>query len=213
MLVCERIEEEFLMRYIYTPDCHMSKVRSFSVYKYELSNWVETKKILSKQSILKIGSARDYFDLGLGAIHAVIEIKTDEEPEHLTITDLGREPCTKVNGKPINKSNIKAGDEILIGNTKIIYNGIDKDTEIKPSSGYHKRDIKKGELGKPSKIREELEELEDAIEQDNRIMALVELSDLYGALKAVADDLGTNMDEVKVMQEATAAAFKSGSRK
>lgn len=79
--------------------------------------------------------------------------------------------------------------------------------------GYHLREIQKGILGKPSKIREEVDELEEALEQDNRILALVELSDIYGALKLVALSLGTNMQEVVKMSEATERAFMDGSRK
>ncbi len=79
--------------------------------------------------------------------------------------------------------------------------------------GYHIRTIAKGILGQTSKIREELEELEDAIEQNVKIMALVELSDLYGAVKAMATTLGTTMEELKAMQEVTARAFQDGSRK
>lgn len=79
--------------------------------------------------------------------------------------------------------------------------------------GYHKKHITKGILGETSKIREELEELEDALAQGNRIMALVELSDLFGALVAVAKNLGTNMKEIKCMHKATVAAFKDGTRK
>lgn len=79
--------------------------------------------------------------------------------------------------------------------------------------GYHKRQITRGEFGKPSKIREELEELEDAIEQRNPIMAACELADLYGALKAVAQDLGYTMQEVMRMSDATQDAFEDGTRK
>jgi hypothetical protein len=79
--------------------------------------------------------------------------------------------------------------------------------------GYHIRTITRGVLGQPSKIREELEELEDALEQNVKIMALVELSDLYGAVKAMATTLGTSMEELKAMQEVTARAFQDGSRK
>jgi len=49
--------------------------------------------------------------------------------------------------------------------------------------GYHLREIKKGELGQFSKIEEEFEEFLDAIEQKNPIMALVELSDMMGAIE------------------------------
>lgn len=49
--------------------------------------------------------------------------------------------------------------------------------------GYHLRKIEKGELGKFSKVVEEFEEFLDALEQQNYIMALVELSDMYGAIE------------------------------
>lgn len=78
---------------------------------------------------------------------------------------------------------------------------------------YHLRPIKvQGEFGKTSKIHEELDELEEALEQNNRILALCELADLFGALSGVAESLGTNMIEVIRMSEATHRAFKSGAR-
>lgn len=52
--------------------------------------------------------------------------------------------------------------------------------------GYHLRPIVKGVLGEPSKIREELDEFDEAMEQGVVIMAMVELADLYGAMEAVA---------------------------
>jgi hypothetical protein len=45
---------------------------------------------------------------------------------------------------------------------------------------YHIRKIERGVLGEVSKVREELEELEDSLEQGVKIMALTEMSDLYG---------------------------------
>ena len=52
---------------------------------------------------------------------------------------------------------------------------------LKP--GYHLARIPKGELGELSKLREELLELEDAIKQNSKIMALIELADLLGAIE------------------------------
>lgn len=79
--------------------------------------------------------------------------------------------------------------------------------------GYHLREITtKGLYGRTSKIREELEELEESLEQENKILALVELSDLYGALEGVAESLGTNMTELRVMSDATKRAFRDGTR-
>lgn len=78
--------------------------------------------------------------------------------------------------------------------------------------GYHRRAIKKGVLGAVSKIREELEELEDAEEQGIRILAACEMADLYGALRAFAAGRGLSMTDLEAMANATASAFLDGSR-
>ena len=51
--------------------------------------------------------------------------------------------------------------------------------------GYHLADIAKQPAGSAGKIREELEEFEDALEQECSLMALQELSDLIGAIRLV----------------------------
>jgi len=79
--------------------------------------------------------------------------------------------------------------------------------------GYHKTKIVKGELGLISKVQEEIDEYKDAIEQDNKIMAMLELSDIYGALEEVATKNNLSMSDLKTMSDATKSAFKDGSRK
>jgi hypothetical protein len=79
--------------------------------------------------------------------------------------------------------------------------------------GYHKRKIQKGELGKISKIIEEIEELEDAEEQNCKIMAQVELADIYGALEEYAKTYNLTMDDLKSMSDITKRAFNDGSRR
>lgn len=80
--------------------------------------------------------------------------------------------------------------------------------------GYHKRPIIiKGTLGEVSKIEEEVDELKEALEQNNKILALCEIADLYGAIEAVAERLGVNMEDVKSMAAATKRAFQCGDRK
>ena len=59
--------------------------------------------------------------------------------------------------------------------------------------GYHKENITKGVYGYSSKILEELQELQDAEKQGVKIMIHVELSDLYGALEAVAQNYNLSM--------------------
>lgn len=88
-------------------------------------------------------------------------------------------------------------------------------TDITPeTAGYHLRAIHRGAFGKLSKIREEVEEIADAEEQQVAIMVLVELSDLYGAidgyLKANFPDM--TMQDLADMSRVTQRAFENGHR-
>ena len=80
--------------------------------------------------------------------------------------------------------------------------------------GYHLTEIPQGKYGEVSKIQEELAELQDAIKQGNKILALVELSDLYGAIEGflAVSYPGFNMEDLKEMSGATKRAFLSGVR-
>ena len=80
---------------------------------------------------------------------------------------------------------------------------------------YHLREIKKGKFGEVSKIREELDELEDALEQNNKIMALCELSDILGAIGGYLEKHHPDitMQDLSIMSHATRRAFKEGTRK
>lgn len=80
------------------------------------------------------------------------------------------------------------------------------------SFGYHKTKIDKGVLGEFSKIREEFEELADAINQENKIMAMCELADLYGAIESYAKSFGLAMSDLEIMAKATRRAFENGDR-
>lgn len=82
-------------------------------------------------------------------------------------------------------------------------------------AGYHLREITKGVLGESSKILEEVHELMDAEDQQCKIMALVELSDLLGAidlyLKKNYPDM--TLEDLQIMAKITKRAFESGQRK
>lgn len=80
--------------------------------------------------------------------------------------------------------------------------------------GYHTRKIEKGELGEVSKIREELEELEDAIAQGSPVMALIELSDIVGAISEFLrkHHPSITIDDLCTMANITRRAFLNGRR-
>jgi hypothetical protein len=78
--------------------------------------------------------------------------------------------------------------------------------------GYHVRDIPRGIFGEPSKIVEECLEFQDAIEQNNKVMALVELADLIGAIEAYAAKSGITLEDLVSMKDATKRAFEDGTR-
>lgn len=81
--------------------------------------------------------------------------------------------------------------------------------------GYHLIDIPRGELGEISKIREELDELLDAASQGVKVMELIELSDLVGAIEAYLErhHVGTTFDDLIRMKDITRRAFKNGRRR
>jgi hypothetical protein len=83
-----------------------------------------------------------------------------------------------------------------------------------PLPGYHLAAITKGQLGEISKLREEIDELADAEAQGARVMALVELSDLVGAVKAYleAHYPGFTLTDLDIMADITARAFRNGRR-
>ncbi len=78
--------------------------------------------------------------------------------------------------------------------------------------GYHLVPIQKGTFGDVSKIQEELDELKDAKVQGSKILAAVEMADLYGALEAYAESMGITMDDIRIMSNITKRAFQNGKR-
>ena len=78
--------------------------------------------------------------------------------------------------------------------------------------GYHTTEIKKGEIGKFSKIEEEFLELKDAVEQGDSILTICELSDLYGAMEEYLKRWNMDMRALKSFSDKTKEAFKEGSR-
>ncbi len=67
----------------------------------------------------------------------------------------------------------------------------------KGGMGFHNRAIPKGVYGELSKIREELEEAEDAEAQGIDLMVLLELADILGAVEGVAKRYGMTLDQLR----------------
>jgi hypothetical protein len=80
--------------------------------------------------------------------------------------------------------------------------------------GYHVRSIAKGVLGEASKVMEEAEEFADAVSQGVSVMALVELSDLYGAVESylATQHPSITMADLAAMSATTKRAFTHGHR-
>lgn len=81
--------------------------------------------------------------------------------------------------------------------------------------GYHARSIPRGEYGEVSKIEEELAEFKDALAQKCSVMALVELSDLLGAIEGWLDRYhpSIELEDLRTMAAITKRAFTTGHRK
>jgi NTP pyrophosphatase (non-canonical NTP hydrolase) len=77
---------------------------------------------------------------------------------------------------------------------------------------YHLTEIPKGTYGEFSKINEEFLEAADALNQDNPLMVLQELSDMLGAVEAYVAKYNITLIDLIVMKDATKRAFESGHR-
>lgn len=80
-------------------------------------------------------------------------------------------------------------------------------------AGYHRREIPKGKFGEISKINEEYLEFQDALDQNNPIMVLCELSDMIGAIEAYVKKYNISLEQLIAMKDATKSAFQTGYRK
>jgi hypothetical protein len=92
---------------------------------------------------------------------------------------------------------------------------VERDPACVDEPGYHLTRIEKGELGKLSKVREELDELLDAERQGAVVMQLCEAADVIGAIGAWLEENHPTItlgDLIK-MSELNARAFRSGRRK
>ena len=80
--------------------------------------------------------------------------------------------------------------------------------------GYHNTIIPRSIVGSFDKILEEVEELKDAILSKNKIMELVEISDLYGAIELYLKKNHPNisMTDIDIMNKTTQKAFLNGRR-
>ena len=80
--------------------------------------------------------------------------------------------------------------------------------------GYHIEEIARGETGEISKLQEELDELKDAARQGARVMELIELSDLIGAIEMYLErhHSQTKLSDLLTMSDITRRAFRNGRR-
>lgn len=79
--------------------------------------------------------------------------------------------------------------------------------------GYHKVEIAKGKIGEFSKIKEEFEELTDAVGQQNKVLIICELTDLIGAVEEYIKQYNLTIQDLKDFSDLTKSAFKEGKRK
>lgn len=74
---------------------------------------------------------------------------------------------------------------------------------------YHKREIKKGEIGEFSKVQEEFIELLDAYEQEDKVMQICELTDLVGAIQLFSEkQFNLTLEDLIKYSNKTQESFK-----
>ena len=80
------------------------------------------------------------------------------------------------------------------------------------TKGYHKLSIHKHPINSPYKLLEEFTEYIDALASGNKIMAIQELSDLYGCIENEISKFSLTMSDLKTMSDVTKKVFKEGTR-
>ncbi|MBX3270936.1 MAG: AgmX/PglI C-terminal domain-containing protein [Sandaracinaceae bacterium] len=90
---------------------------TFKIYKGEELVGTETLT----QDIIKVGKLPSSHlrieDDNVSRMHAVIEVTS---PDEIFVIDLGSAAGTIVNGKKVNKTQLQSGDEIVLGETRVI---------------------------------------------------------------------------------------------
>jgi len=77
---------------------------------------------------------------------------------------------------------------------------------------YHINKINKGIIGEFSKIREEFDELSDAVEQNVPPLIICELCDLIGAIEMYSSKWNISLADLIKMKNLTKSSFKEGTR-
>lgn len=77
---------------------------------------------------------------------------------------------------------------------------------------YHKLKIHKHHHNSPYKIQEEFNEYIDSLATNNKVMAIQELSDLYGVIENEAEKFNLTMNDLAIMSNVTKQVFESGYR-
>lgn len=102
-----------------------------------------------------------------------------------------------------NRFIFKTGNDKLITinyNTRNNYDYINikkENNDKKDEFSWHKSKIKKGTYGEFSKIEEEIMEAKDALDQNNHLMFLIELSDTIGAIEGLVNKYGLDFNDIK----------------
>ena len=91
---------------------------AFKIYKDDELISTET----FDREIIKIGRLSSAHlrleDEKVSRIHAVVEVSADGQ---VNIIDMGSSEGTFVNGEKVNKAGLKPGDEIKLGDTRIVF--------------------------------------------------------------------------------------------
>jgi len=102
---------------------------TFSVYnESDLSDLSDlSDRITLTKDVIKIGRIKNSHicldgDPRVARMHAVIEV---EGPDAISLIDLGSSEPSRVNGAPVSRSPLRAGDQIQIGGTTLLLERID----------------------------------------------------------------------------------------
>src|SRR5438270_4664939 len=94
---------------------------TFEIYRIDPKGDQYVRTVTLNQDIIKVGKLSSSHlridDESVSRMHAVIEITG---PEDIYVFDVGSTRGTIVNGQKVNKHKLASGDELLLGDTRVV---------------------------------------------------------------------------------------------
>lgn len=178
--------------------------------KLELAYVTDNLQDCHREFLVMMNSAKDLFSQLIDNVYEISELDVSSEAsKSITQYDL----VTYKNDVEIELGsygirNLNNG-EFLVYGTGL---ALPRLQHLISNSGYHLRNFVKEDYMSAYKIKEETQEFLDAVEQNDKLLQLCEMSDLIQAIEDYAISMGVDFDDLRKFGKKTSNAYQSKKR-